>query len=291
MIKKSTLLFTALLFISLHANAQETIVVSDTLVGWDYGWVTGLNGSQASYSNWSQGGVNNIAATGSSTFRAYYRENRYSCGFLINTRYGQTRFEDDGSRKTDDRLSIRNRFQYDLGEEGSDFSLYADVNFRTQFAEGYDYGAGPDGEDILISNFLAPAYFSQNAGLAYSPGEQFSFQAGIGLRQTIVREPELVTLYGLEEGETVRNEAGVNLGASYEHTISTNLVLSSTLETFTNVGGPLTSTDINFSNEIVGRINNLMNASVRLDLVYDDDFSNEIQMRQSLSLGISFILL
>lgn len=291
MIKKSTLLFAALLFTSLHANAQESIVVSDTLVGWDYGWVTGLNGSQASYSNWSQGGVNNIAATGNSTFRAYYRENRYSYGFLINTRYGQTRFEDEGTRKTDDRLSIRNRFQYELGEEDSDFSLYTDINFRTQFARGYDYGAGPDGEDILISSFLAPAYFSQNAGLAYSPGEQFSFQAGIGLRQTIVREPELVTLYGLAEGETVRNEAGVNLGASYEHSISTNLVLSSSLETFTNVGSHLTSTDIYFSNEVVGRINDLLNASIRLDLAYDDDFSNEIQIHQSLSIGLSFILI
>lgn len=291
MIKKLSLLFSAIFFNALNVSAQESIVVSDTLAGWDYGWVANLNGTQASYSNWAQGGVNNIAATGSSTYRAYYRESRFSYGFLINTRYGQTRIENDGTRKTDDRLSIRNRFQYDIGEEGSDFSLYSDINFRTQFAEGYDYGAGPDGEDILISDFMAPAYFSQNAGLAYSPGEHFSFQAGLGLRQTFVRVDELATVYGLDEGENVRNEAGFNLGASLEHNIATNLVISSSVETFTNLAGPISSTDVLISNELVGRINNLLNASVRLDLAYDDDFSNQWQVRQSLSLGLSFILI
>lgn len=291
MLKKFTLLAAFILLTTLQVKAQESIVVSDTLVGWDQGWVTGLNGAQAAYSNWSQGGVNNISFSGNSTYRAYYRENRFSYGFLINTRYGLTRFDGEGTRKTDDRFSIRNRFLYDIGAEESDFSLYANLNFRTQFDQGFDYGAGPDGEDLLISNFLAPAYISQNAGLSYSPGDHFSFETGVGLRQTIVRETELAPLYGLDEGDSFRNEAGFNLGASYEQSIATNMVMSSSIETFTNINRALSSTNVFFSTEVLGRINNLMNASVRLDLVYDDNFSNQLQVRQSLSLGISFILI
>lgn len=291
MYKKLSLLLISLLFTALQLNAQESIAVSDTLAGWDYGWVTGINGSQAAYSNWSQGGINNIAVTGSSTFRAYFRDSRFSYGFLVNTRYGQTKIEGEGTRKTDDRLSIRNRFLYDIGKEGGDFSVYANINFRTQFDRGFNFGAGPDGEDILISNFMAPAYISQNTGLTYSPGEQFVFEAGLGLRQTIVRDTNLSTQYGLDEGDTFRNEAGFNLGASFEHNIATNLIMSSSAETFTNVNKALSSTDVYFSSEITGRINNLMNASVRLDLVYDDDFSKQLQVRQSLSLGVSFILI
>ena len=101
--------YIGLLFILLltftQLRAQETIVVSDTLSGWNYGWVAGLNGAQASYSNWSQGGVNNIAFSANSTFQTHYRDGRFSYGFLLNTRYGKTRLEGDGTRKTDDRLS------------------------------------------------------------------------------------------------------------------------------------------------------------------------------------------
>lgn len=295
MIKKLFLLFVTLFFTALHVNAQESIAVSDTLVGWDHGWVAGLNGSQSSYSNWSQGGVNNISFIGNSTYRSYFRDGRFSYGFLVNTRYGLTRLEDDGTRKIDDRLSIRNRFLYDIGHEDSDFSVYGNFNFRTQFGDGFNYGAGEDGADVLISGFLSPAYISQNVGLAYSPGDHFSFEAGVGLRQTIVTDDNVLANvpgnFGLPEGDNFRNEAGINIGASYEQSIATNLIMSSSVETFTNINGAITSTDIFFSSEVIGQINRYLNASVRLDIIYDDDFSNRVQIRQGLSLGISFILI
>lgn len=286
------LLFMLLVSIT-QLQAQETIVVPDTLSGWDYGWVAGLNGAQASYSNWSQGGVNNIAVSGNSTFRTYYRDGKFSYGFLLNTRYGKTRIDGEGTRKTDDRLSIRNRFLYDLGTDSSDFSVYGNINFRTQFDRGFDYGAGPDGGDELISNFFSPAYISQNIGMLYSPGDYFSFEAGAGLRQTIVSDEDVLANnnYGLPPGDNFRNEAGVNLGASYQQNIASNLLMSVNAETFTNVNKSLSSTDVFFSSEFIGQINSLINTTLRFDIVYDDDFSKEIQLRQSLTVGISFILI
>ncbi|WP_340106763.1 DUF3078 domain-containing protein [Rhodohalobacter sp. 8-1] len=286
------ILFILLLSIT-QLQAQETIVVPDTLSGWSYGWVAGLNGAQASYSNWSQGGVNNMAVSGNSTFRTYYRDGKFSYGFLLNTRYGKTRIDGEGTRKTDDRLSIRNRFLYDLGTDSSDFSVYGNLNFRTQFDRGFDYGAGPGGGDLVISNFFSPAYISQNVGMLYSPGEYFSFEAGAGLRQTIVSGEDVLdnNNYGLPAGDNFRNEAGVNLGASYQQNIASNLLMSVNAETFTNVNKSLSSTDVFFSSEFIGQINSLINTSLRFDVVYDDDFSKEIQLRQSLTVGISFILI
>jgi hypothetical protein len=284
--------FIFLLF-TITASAQNAPSVPDTLAGWSQSWEVGLTGSQAAYSNWSQGGVNNIAATGNSDFRSKFRQNRFSYSFQLVTRFGQTRIQDEGVRKTDDRLAVRNRFLYDLEEEDSDFKLFANLNFRTQFAEGFNYGAGPEGEDVLISNFMAPAYFTQNAGLAYVPTENFSFEAGFGLQQTIVSNSSVRqnNRYGVPEGDNLRNEAGLTLAAAYSMRLATNLSWSSSLETFTNLNKAVSSTDVYFLNQVTGRINNFMNASLRLDLVYDDDFSNEIQVAQVLSLGISFILL
>lgn len=271
--------------------AQDTPAVSDSLNGWDYSWTFGVNGSQAAYSNWSQGGVNTVAASGNSNFQALYKKDRFSYIFQFETRFGQTRTDGQGVRKTDDRFAVSNRFLYDLAEDHEEFKLFANLDFRTQFAKGYDYEAGPNEEDVLISDFMAPGYFVQNAGIAYVPTPNFMAEVGFGLVQTIVRDESLSAQYGLPEGDTFRNEAGVNLKAVYSMTLADNLSWSSSVETFTNVDKSVSSTDVFFLNELTGKINSFMNASLRLDLVYDDDFSDEIQVAQVLSLGISFILI
>jgi hypothetical protein len=273
-------------------QAQETIVVPDTLSGWDYGWVAGLNGAQASYSNWSQGGVNNIAVSGNSVLRSYYRDGKFSYGFLINTRYGKTRIDGEGTRKTDDRFSIRNRFLYDLGTSGY-FSLYGNLNFRTQFDRGFEYGEEADDPDLLISNFLSPAYISENVGLLYTPGDHFSFESGLGFQQTIVTDESVLenNRYGLPEGDNFRNQAGISLGATYQQNIASNIVMSSSAESFTSLNQSISSTDVFFSNEFIGNINDFINTSLRFEIAYDDDFSKELQIRQSITVGISFILI
>lgn len=289
--KKIVYLLTVLLFAANHSHAQDTITLSDTLSGWNFSWIAGLNGSQAAYSNWSQGGVDNISILASSTFSSKYRSGRYAYGLLLATRYGRSRIEDQGTRKTDDRLSIRNRFLYDLSETGGNYSLFGNVNFRTQFDEGFEYGAGPAGEDLLISRFMAPAYFTQSAGLAYTPADYFSFEAGLAMKQTIVTDDALQPLYGLDAGQTLRNEAGLALGIIFERAIAPNVFLSTGIETFTNMIRPVSRTDVYFTSQLTGRVNNIISTSLGVDLAYDDDFSEELQVLQVLSLGVSLALM
>jgi hypothetical protein len=213
-------------------------------------------------------------------------------GSSFNTRYGKTRIDGEGTRKTDDRFSIRNRFLYDLGTSGH-FSLYGNLNFRTQFDRGFEYGEESTDPDILISNFLSPAYINENVGLLYTPGDHFSFESGLGFQQTIVTDEGVLAnnRYGLPDGDKFRNQAGISLGASYQQNIASNIVMSSTAETFTSLNQSIKSTDVFFSNEFIGNINNFINTSLRFDIVYDDDFSSELQIRQSITVGISFILI
>ncbi len=287
--KKFTLLL--FLFSSLFAgkiSAQDSISIPDTLQGWKTTWVVGLNGSQASYSNWAQGGVNNIAATGRTTFTSLHKKNRFSYGFLLDIRYGKTKIEDEGTRKIDDRLFLVNRFLYDISEEDSELKLFGKITFRTQFDKGYDYGAGEEGGDVLISRFMAPAYFNQNAGVAYVPSDIFSVEAGLGLQQTYIGDESLSETYGLDEGEQFRSEAGFTFGSSVEANIAENIQFASSIQTFSNFNKALGSTDFYFSNKLIGQINSNLNTSLSLDLVYDDDFSKELQVAQILSLGISY---
>ncbi|MDZ7718396.1 MAG: DUF3078 domain-containing protein [Balneolaceae bacterium] len=279
-------LFTFL--ITSAVTAQDTISVPDTLRGGKTTWVLGLNGSQASYSNWSQGGTNNIAATGTSTITTLYKNQKFAYGFLLDTRYGKTKIENEGTRKISDRLYLLNRFLYTLNDENPELKLYNNLSFRTQFDKGFNYGAAEDGGDILISKFMAPAYFNQSIGMAWVPSDIFSVEAGLGLKQTYVSDEALSETYGLPEGDQFRSEAGLNFGASLETDLMENMQLSSSVQTFTSFDSAVSSTDIYFSNKIIGRINSYINTNLSLDLVYDDNFSDEIQVAQVLSLGISY---
>ncbi len=286
--KRALLFFTLFLFSTSLLIAQDSISVPDTLRGGNTKWVVGLNGSQASYSNWSQGGTNNIAATGTSTITSLYRNGRFAYGLLLDTRYGKTRIENEGTRKIADRLYFLNRFLYTLNEENPELKLFTNFVFRTQFDKGYDYGAGEEGGNVLISKFMAPAYFSENVGLAWVPSDIFSAEAGLGLKQTYVSDESLSETYGLDEGDQFRSEAGLTLGASLETDVLENVQFSSSIQTFTNFNTGINSTDVLFSNKLIGRVNSYINTNLSLDLVYDDDFSKEIQVAQILSLGISY---
>src|SRR5699024_11358135 len=113
--KKITFLFSILIIAASTSQlrAQE-ITISDSLSGWDYSWVAGLNGSQASYSNWSKGGVNSISGNAHSAITGKYREGRFSYGALLNTRYGKSKIGGEGTRNADDLLLIINRLMSDL---------------------------------------------------------------------------------------------------------------------------------------------------------------------------------
>jgi len=278
------LLFIAILFITDSVNAQ-TIVVPDTLVGWNQTWVANLNGSQASYSNWSEGGVNTISGTASTVFTRMYRKNQYTFGFRTNLRYGQSRI-DGRTRKSDDLISIRLRSTYDL-QEDSKVAAYGAIQFRTQFADGYEYDAKVAGGDSLISGFFSPAYLTEGAGLEYNANPSLQMEAGLALKQTFISDGDLSPNYGLPQGDTFRSEGGLTTGISFQSKIAENIQYSSNLETFTSFTNPVSETDVFWANELVGQINSLISASFQFEMRYDNDFSSEVQIKQVLSAGIS----
>ncbi len=292
----STVLISLIFTPDIHAQVEikpieiEKVVVpeADTVDYWDFNWTASLHGSQAAYSNWAKGGVNSMSLNSSSQIQMTYDRGPFVYDFRVRTRYGQARIQNQGVRKTDDLITIRNRFLFDISpEDDDDFRLFGNINFDTQFAEGFNYEAGPEGQDILISDFLSPAYFTQNTGIAYFPQANFSIEAGLGLKQTIVRDTTLSTRYGLDEGQTFKNQGGVTVGINVEFGMMENIRYRGSLETFTNIQRPIRRTDVFFSNELIGRVNNVVNVVFRLDMNYDDDFSKRLQFRQELSAGVS----
>lgn len=267
-------------------RASNKQLVSDTLEGWDVDWRNKLNGSQAAYSNWSQGGVNTISVTASTIFNLRYRKNRFAYLLTTNLKYGRARIEGEGTRKTDDRISVTNKFNHQL--EDPRFNLFGTLGFNTQFDKGFNYDTDPE---ILISKFFAPAYFNQVAGIGYVPTDYFNAEAGLALKETIVVDTTLSTRYGLDPGDTFRFEPGYSIILNFEKNILSNVKLISSVETFTNLKRHIDNTDVNFYNELIGEINNYLSTSLQFVLIYDSDFSRQVQLKQVLSVGFTFNLM
>ena len=277
-------------FLSADPPSTDDAGEAASTQGWLLEWDLGFNGSQASYSNWAQGGSNNIAVTGSSLFKATYKQNKFTFDTSLNTRFGQAKIDGDGVRKTDDKLEFRNRLSYELRHNHLDINLFGSINFRTQFDRGFDYDKGPGGTDLYISNFMAPGYLTENIGLSFVPAKDLALEIGMALQQTFITKEELRASYKFDPDEGVRNEGGVTLAATYVMRIAENLSLNTSLETFTGVSKSIKSTDFIFKNQITGRINSFMNAGLRFDVAYDDDFSEDLQVAQVLTVGVSFSL-
>ncbi|GAA5523347.1 DUF3078 domain-containing protein [Aliifodinibius salicampi] len=271
------------------SRIDNTVVVADTLDGWDARWSGGLNGAQAAYNNWSQGGTNTISVTASTVFNLKYRYDRFAYALDTNLKYGKARIQNEGTRKTDDRFAINNKFSYLF--DNKKWSAFANINFSTQFDKGFNYSVPDTVEPELISKTFAPAYFTQVLGIAFTPVDYFSAQAGMAMKETIIEDTSLSERYGLEAGERFRFEPGYSAAMYFEKELFSNIRLISSVETFTNLQRSISSTDVHFSNEIIGEINNFMNMSFQYVTIYDDDYSKKVQIKQVLSAGVSVTIL
>lgn len=281
---KRLVLLLMLFVVALNTSAQETVIIPDTLDNeWAVTWIAGLNGSQSTFNNWAAGGQNNVAATFFTKVNGAYRKGNFTYGYVFNVRYGITNIEGEDSRKTDDRLATKHRASYILNEENT-MNAFAEITFVTQFYDGYDFSTDPR---TRISDFMAPGYFTQSIGYAYTPRDFISLEAGLGLKQTIVNDDALVPGYGVEAGDNLLSEGGLQTGISFSKEILPNVNYTSRFETFNNLKKSIVSTDVSWANEITGKINEYLSTSFQFEMVYDDDVvADELQTKQILSAGL-----
>ncbi|MDT0630795.1 DUF3078 domain-containing protein [Rubrivirga litoralis] len=266
--------------------------------GWRTSLVAQLQGNQAAYSNWQEGGVNALAFTAS----AEGSFDRVVGRFLISQNgrlaFGLLRQDTLSFRKAVDVV----RYGATVETASDDaFRPYLGVSLRTQFADGYDYDPSPEdypslvvvpGEEVRVSTFAAPLVLGQSVGLAYRPGGGFVARSGLALRETAVSVRELRPVYGNGLDQTVRVEVGVDVEAIFERDVMENVRLRSRLTAFQGfgvVGEALP--DVLFENALVLKVNDLINVTLNGSALYDRDVSSDLQLRETVALGLTFELL
>ncbi len=277
--------FSALVFlIGFQINAQS----ADTT--WKKGGTTGLNFSQVGLKHWAGGGDNSLAFSGLLSLYANYKFEKTTWDNSLELGYGLVKQGDLGVRKSDDKIIYVGKYGRDFT---GDWKYSGLLDFRSQFASGYDYSKSPK---TTISKLMAPAYLTLALGADYRPSDKFSaLISPITGKATFVTDKKLsdAAAFGVDSGKTVRTEFGWFINSQYKSTVMTGIDFTSKLNLFSSYQD-IKHVDVNWENQLLMKVNQYVSASFATQLIFDNDVKDarsgkaEWQFKEVLSAGLLY---
>ena len=283
--KKTLFFLAALLPLSLCAQEESA---------WTHEGLTGLNFSQTSFTNWSEGGENSMAGNVYFNGSLNYKEGKNAWDNALSANYGMNYTDATQWRKNIDNLNFSSKF----GRQITDKLYYAALfDFKTQMGYGYDYSTDPKS---LISKFLTPGYLNLSVGIDYKPNDHISaYYSPVAGKMTMVNDTTFSKRYGVPVGEKTKFE----LGSTFKGTINYSLMeekltLKSTLDLFTAYNESFGKIDVNWDVLVGYNLTNLLTLTFQSTLKYDDDIKTfdadgtehgaKVQFKEILGIGLSY---
>ena len=270
---------------------------------WEYDASARLNFSQAAYKDWEEGGGNNsLAFTAGLGGLASRRDEHWIQAHELRLAFGLIDQEGQEVRKAEDQIVWNSSVRY---EGDGFFRLFNPTiagDLRTQFAKGFDYTGNPfEGQvndaraqldpPVQTSAFFSPAFITESLGLTYEPVRSFTIRLGAAAKQTVVNEPDFRVLYGVDEADVMRFEAGTELASAYDKSITENIRYRSQLNVFFSFNQTEDPPDARWDNTINLKVNDWLSTDLQFVALFDKDITNAIQLKETISVGVSFTLI
>jgi hypothetical protein len=271
----------------------------DSSDGWKTGGVVMVNFSQTSLTNWAQGGDNSLSGNGMVNLFANYKKGSLTWDNTLGLGYGLLR-QGSETRKSDDKIDLSTK----VGKAASTHWYYAGLlNFKTQFRPGYNY----PNDSVVISNFMAPAYFVAAVGMDYRFKKHLSvFISPLSGRLTIVNNKKMADAgaFGVDpavyqngimiaNGKRSRQEFGGYVKIAFQKDIMSNVNLTTKVDAFSNYLRKPENIAVNWELLLSLKVNKYIGASVATQLIYDDavkykDKGPRIQFKEVIGVGFSY---
>ncbi len=261
-------------------------------------WMTEATGqlsfAQAGFRDWQEGGVNTLALSSGINGKANRTSNRWKQTHEMRLTFGFVKQDTLDFRKAEDLIQFLSALQYQGTGFFERFNPTFAASLRTQFAEGFNYDKDPLGLDralpAKVSAFFAPATLTQSVGLTYKPLEWLTQRVGVATKETVVTIERLRVLYGVDPEDAVRFEVGLESFTEVDKEVFENVLYKSKLSLFASFN-QLKKPDALWENLITMKVNRWLNVSFEFVTLYDLDITSEVQLKEVLSVGVSFSLL
>jgi hypothetical protein len=273
-----------------HLSAQD----ADTTY-WKKAFEGSLSFNQAAFSdNWTAGGVNSVGLNALLNYRANYLKGRHSWDNEIDLLFGFINAGDQGYRKSNDRLYLDTKYGYALGPK---WNMFGAFNILTQFAKGYRYETDSLDRDVslLISDFMAPGFFTLSWGFEYVPKPYFSLRLSpFAPRLTVVSNDQLYlnveNNYGVDVGKTTRWEwLAFQLLADFNKDLSETVNLNFRYMMYANYETlNADQIDHRLDANLSIKIARYFNVNLTAIMVYDYDQDANIQFSEAIGIGFVY---
>jgi hypothetical protein len=256
-----------LFFLLLLPTVLFSQQVPDTLKTWEVKGLLSLNFTQISLTNWVAGGRSSSAGVGIFNLTAKYTKDNWLWENNLDLGYGLIKEQNRQTVKSDDKIDFTSK----LGLKQSEKLYYTLLfNYKTQFTKGYKY---PNTTDV-ISDFMAPGYFTLALGLDYKPQKDLSiFFSPATAKLTVVSNEDLSNqgAFGVDPGKKTRMEVGAILKMDLNTEIMKNVTLNNKVELFSNYLEKPQNVDIDWDLMLNMKVNDYLSANLITNLIYDDD--------------------
>jgi len=288
------LLVTVLLTVGVLGSplyAQSVQVPDSVDGGWSVDLAGKLAGSQAAYRNWQEGGLNTLALTSTLDGRLEYETDHWVQAYNMRWSFGIIQQDTLAIRKAEDLIRMEGALRYIGSGFFRIFNPTIALGLRTQFAAGFNYDRDPLGEGrtppVKTSDLFSPATLTQSLGLTFDRGSWFSQRLSAASKETVVLIDRLRPLYDVDPTRNVLYEIGVESVTAVDREIFKNVQVQSTLTLFKAVVEP-EPVDVIWETLITMRVNSWLNVGFEWVNIYDANRSEAVQIKEVLSVGISF---
>ena len=248
--------------------------------------------NQAAFNHdWTGGGTNNYGGNLNLSYDANYKKDVWAWDNKLVVDYGLTRVDgDDFSKKTNDRFVINSLLGRQLSETWY-FSFFA--NFQTQLDKGYTYGTDNQGRQTRTetTHFLAPGYFSFGPGMLWKKSDNLKVNIAPATSRLIFTDKkftETAAHFGVEKGKTSRFEFGAAVNGYAKFDVLPNITVENTLNLYSNYLDKPANVDIDYTLNLLMKVNNYISANFIFQAIYDDDAAKAFQIREAFGAGLTY---
>lgn len=306
MVKK--LLLAILIAAPLTLFAQEEKQKDSVVNGWKTKGTVSLLFNQAAFNHeWTGGGTTNFSGNIKLNYDLNYRYNDISWDNKILGDYGISKNRPDKySRKTNDRLELNSILGKEINDSNWYYSFF--LNFKTQFAPGYEFDKDLNPEDVgyrtETSHFLSPAYLKFGPGILWKKNDNLYVNVAPATAKFVFVDKDFTRVdetilgaleaynndkyYGVDANKTSRFEFGASLSAYAKFDLMTNVSAENLLSLYANYLEETKNVDLDYTLNIVMKVNKFLTTNVTFQAIYDDNAARGFQIREALGIGITY---
>ena len=280
MVKKIVLGFLILLTSLVYSQEQQQDTIP--VPKWKIHGRVAFIFNQSSFSNWASGGENTVAGNININYDFNYKQGNINWDSRIISGYGLSYLGAQGYRKTNDRLEVNSL----LGVKTGNYWFLSFIgNFRTQYANGFDYSKKPK---AVVSGFFSPAYLTFGPGMLWKKSDNLSINiAPATARYTFVSN-SFSGQFGVAEGKNAAFSLGFNLSSYYKLQLMENIEMENIITLYSDYLANVRNVDLDYQTNIRFKVNKNIKMHITFHTIIDDNASSRIQFRQLFGLGVNY---